>query len=208
MAKNKWLRLSLKQLFKAVGDHLDERKFRLLACAAVCRLPRSSESAFARAVDLAERFADGKGSSFELAAARFAGRFQPGHPAWAVCWDPGQPARAMAERALAWVAGLVGGDYATTRLEEDAQADLFREIAAHLLLPATFDPLWRIFDDGIVVKLAQGIYEERAYERMPVLGDALEEAGCTCPEMLQHCRQSPGEHTRGCWVLDLCLDRK
>jgi hypothetical protein len=115
----------------------------------------------------------------------------------------------MAERALAWVAGLaVAGDYASTRREEDAQADLFREIAAHLLLGLDFDPLWRAFDGGIVVQLAGAIYEDRAYERMPILGDALEEAGCTSTELLQHCRQTPGEHVRGCWVLDLCLARK
>jgi hypothetical protein len=209
MAKDRWLRLSLRRLFELAGDRLGERKLRLLACAAVRRLPGSGRSSFAQTVDLAERFADGKASAHELAARRFAGRFQPGDPAWAVCWDPHEPARAMAERALAWVAGLGGasGSHLIGR-EEEAQADLFREVATHLLLGDTFDPAWCAFDGGIVAQLAGGIYEDRAYDRMPVLGDALEEAGCTSKEILEHCRQDPAVHVRGCWVVDLCLDKK
>ena len=58
-----------------------------------------------------------------------------------------------------------------------------------------------------VMALAQSIYEERRFEDMPVLADALEEAGCQCPAMLAHCRQS-GEHVRGCWVVDLLLGKE
>jgi hypothetical protein len=60
---------------------------------------------------------------------------------------------------------------------------------------------------GIVVRLAQAIYDERAFDRLPVLADALEEAGCTDADLLAHCRQ-PGEHVRGCWVVDLLLGKK
>ncbi len=52
-----------------------------------------------------------------------------------------------------------------------------------------------------MVKLAQAIYDERDFDRMPILADALEEAGCTNIDILTHCRQ-PGEHVRGCWVVD------
>jgi hypothetical protein len=55
--------------------------------------------------------------------------------------------------------------------------------------------------------LAEGIYEERAFERMGVLGDALEDAGCHDEVILAHCRQGP-DHVRGCWVLDLILGRE
>jgi hypothetical protein len=55
-----------------------------------------------------------------------------------------------------------------------------------------------------VVKLAQAIYEERAFDRLPVLADALEEAGYHDPDIVAHCRQ-PGEHVRGCWLVDLLL---
>ena len=58
-----------------------------------------------------------------------------------------------------------------------------------------------------MVKLAQGIYDDRAFDRMPVLADALEEAGCYDADILAHCRQ-PGEHVRGCWVVDLLLGKE
>jgi hypothetical protein len=57
-----------------------------------------------------------------------------------------------------------------------------------------------------VVKLAAAIYAERAFDRLPVLADALEDAGCTDAEILGHCRAG-GEHVRGCWVVDLVLGK-
>jgi hypothetical protein len=65
------------------------------------------------------------------------------------------------------------------------------------------DPGWR---SSRVKSVAQTIYEERRFEDLPILADALEEAGCTNAELLDHCRQ-PGEHVRGCWVVDLILDK-
>jgi hypothetical protein len=58
-----------------------------------------------------------------------------------------------------------------------------------------------------VVRLAQSIYDDRAFDRLPVLADALEEPGCTNAEILAHCRL-PGEHVRGCWVVDLLLGKE
>jgi hypothetical protein len=55
-----------------------------------------------------------------------------------------------------------------------------------------------------VAAVAKTIYDERRFEDMPILADALEEAGCTSELILGHCR-SGGEHVRGCWVLDLIL---
>lgn len=55
-----------------------------------------------------------------------------------------------------------------------------------------------------VVALAQAIYTDRAFDRLPVLADVLEEAGCTNQEILQHCRGT-GPHVKGCWVVDLVL---
>jgi hypothetical protein len=57
-----------------------------------------------------------------------------------------------------------------------------------------------------VRKIVKAIYDERAFERMPILADALEDAGCDDQDILNHCRQS-GEHVRGCWVLDLLLGK-
>jgi hypothetical protein len=68
----------------------------------------------------------------------------------------------------------------------------------------TVDPTWLSWNDGVVVNLAQAVYEERAFDCLPVLADALEEAGCTDADILAHCR-SVGPHVRGCWVVDLLL---
>src|SRR5204862_225019 len=56
-------------------------------------------------------------------------------------------------------------------------------------------------------RLALAIYEEQAFERLPILADALEEAGCTDADILSHLRR-PGTHARGCYVLDLLLGRR
>jgi hypothetical protein len=58
-----------------------------------------------------------------------------------------------------------------------------------------------------VKQLAQAIYEERAFDRLPILADALEDAGCDNADILNHCRQ-PGVHVRGCWVVDLVLGKE
>jgi hypothetical protein len=55
--------------------------------------------------------------------------------------------------------------------------------------------------------LAQVIYDERRFADLPILADALEEAGCTNTDILDHCRL-PGEHVRGCWVVDLILRKE
>jgi hypothetical protein len=57
-----------------------------------------------------------------------------------------------------------------------------------------------------VTALAEAIYADRAFDRMPVLADALEEAGCSDDQILSHCR-GEGPHVRGCWVVDLVLGK-
>jgi hypothetical protein len=58
-----------------------------------------------------------------------------------------------------------------------------------------------------VKQLAESIYQERAFDRLPILADALEEVGCTDAAILEHCR-GPGPHVRGCWVVDLLTGRQ
>jgi hypothetical protein len=66
---------------------------------------------------------------------------------------------------------------------------------------------WLNANDGTARSLAEAIYEERGFDRMPILRDALEDAGCAEAAILDHCRNTP-EHVRGCWVVDLLLDKK
>jgi hypothetical protein len=58
-----------------------------------------------------------------------------------------------------------------------------------------------------VPRLVRGIHEERAFDRLAVLADALEEAGCADADILSHLR-GPGPHVRGCWVVDLLLGKE
>ena len=90
------------------------------------------------------------------------------------------------------------------RCEGTRAAILLRDIFGNPFRPVAADPKWLT---SAVVGLAQAIYEERAFDRMPILADALEEAGCDNADVLNHCRQ-PGEHVRGCWVVDLVLGKE
>ncbi len=106
---------------------------------------------------------------------------------------------------------MPGEDRTGVEAEEFAyQATVLRDLRGTTpFRPVTVDPHWLTWDGGIVPKLAQAIYAERQLpqgtldsNRLAVLADALEEAGCTNTEILDHCRK-PGQHVRGCWVVDL-----
>jgi hypothetical protein len=79
-----------------------------------------------------------------------------------------------------------------------------RDIFGNPFRWVTLDPCWLTPQ---TVVLAQAIYDDRAFDRFPILADALEDVGCTNADALDHCRQS-GKHVRGCWVVDLLLDKK
>ena len=73
--------------------------------------------------------------------------------------------------------------------------------------PVTIDSAWLAWNEGIIPRMAQTIYDDRTFDRLPVLADALEDAGCSNGDLLAHCRQS-GDHLRGCWAVDLVLGKK
>ena len=87
--------------------------------------------------------------------------------------------------------------------EQSAQCHRLRDIFGSPFRPVVFDPTWLSAD---VVRLAQAIYEERTYDRLPILADALAETGCPNHDIQSHCR-GPGPHVRGCWVLDQILGK-
>ena len=84
------------------------------------------------------------------------------------------------------------------------QCVLLRDMIGNPFRPIAFNPVWLTPN---VIELAQAIYDDRAFDRMPELADALHEAGCACDEILSHCRR-PGPHVRGCWVVDLILRKE
>lgn len=80
---------------------------------------------------------------------------------------------------------------------------LLREFFGNPFRPVTIDPNWRT---STVVSIARGMYESRDFSPMPILTDALQDAGCNNEDILNHCR-SAGPHVRGCWVVDLILGK-
>src|SRR5262249_15629562 len=83
------------------------------------------------------------------------------------------------------------------------ELDIFRDIFGNPFRPVVVNPSWLTSD---VRTLAEGIYQERAFDRMPILADALQDAGCDNDDILNHCR-SDAPHVRGCWVVDLVLGK-
>jgi hypothetical protein len=65
-------------------------------------------------------------------------------------------------------------------------------------------PAWRT---STAVTLAGRMYDVSTFDRMPILADALEDAGCDAADVLAHCREPEQVHVRGCWVVDLVLGK-
>ncbi len=79
-----------------------------------------------------------------------------------------------------------------------------RDVFGNPFRPVVADPAWLT---PTTVAIATAIYADRAFDRMPILADALEEAGCVNADVLLHCRGG-GPHVRGCWVVDLLLGKE
>jgi hypothetical protein len=103
--------------------------------------------------------------------------------------------------------GLMTAKYAVqdndAECESIQQAALVRCIFGNPFRPVAIDPAWLT---STVVALARGIYDDRAFDRMPILADALQDAGCDSDDVLNHCRDD-GPHARGCWVVDMVLGK-
>jgi hypothetical protein len=169
------------------------------------------------AVRTAAQFADGLVSEDQLRKAAtaasaahedaFRARGKVGACAeWAAQYAASSDAWHAASRASNF-AYVAAGDGLQPGPEHAAQSDLLCCIFGNPFRPATVNPSWLTWNGGTVPKLAQAIYDERRFADLPILADALEEAGCTNADILDHCRR-PGEHLRGCWVVDLLLGKE
>jgi hypothetical protein len=128
------------------------------------------------------------------------------HFSWYVGW--GVEAEAIAFAALGHDPDGLGAIpaeriAATVRRYTNHPAVYLRDIFGNPFRPVAFSPAWRT---DITVALARQMYEERDFSAMPILADALEEAGCDHPDILGHLR-GEGPHVRGCWVLDSLLGK-
>ena len=200
-----------------------ERKLRLFAVACCRRVQDLLVPKLAEALEVAERVAEG----FVSPEVRKRFREISFHGGWVM--DPSTahrrgPAKAAVSDALsrrAWDAAAGAARRVTSikALEEykfNGQnwevalatqaarlAETVREILGNPLHPVPFDESWRTSD---VVAIARGMYETRDFGAMPILADALQDAGCENTEVLEHCR-GPVNHVRGCFVVDLVLGK-
>jgi tetratricopeptide (TPR) repeat protein len=214
---------------RTLGTHLTRRKQVLLVLRRTAegfggmpsdRAPGSDleaqvDEVLRRAADLAERLVEGGGGAAELADVRAA--IERARTANAELTEPLEPI----PNKLRWASSLL--DLATGEadlLDLPAEpgeptpfppgfvpesADVVREVIGDPFRRGPgIAPEWLAWNGGVVLQLARTIYEELAFGLMPVLADALQEAGCTDEALLDHCRSSAG-HLRGCWALDLVL---
>jgi hypothetical protein len=84
------------------------------------------------------------------------------------------------------------------------QSFFVKDIFGNPFRPVVFDPVWRT---STALAIAQGIYDDRAFDRLPILADALQDAGCENDDILNHLR-GDGPHVKGCWALDLVLGKE
>jgi hypothetical protein len=220
MTEQEWLHADdPAPMLKYLRGKVSERKLRLFAVASCRRLgPLLKDPRINTALDVAERHADGAATPADLeAAAQGAAKAQRAQRrkallfAYAAVMDACGPGGLGAAEKAAW-AEAAATDPRTSygehvrRTRPDlyaALAALLRDIMGNPFCPIAFDPSWLT---PAVARLAQTIYDERAFDRMPDLADGLEEAGCTTQDILDHCR-SGGEHARGCWVVDFLLGK-
>jgi hypothetical protein len=190
------------------GDH-DERRLRLVACACVRQAWHLLNPQARVAVEVAEAYAEGAATAADLAVAH--GRLEGLEPFllspraladWAARSASGRVVNSITGclQCLRTALAPEGGKEEVKR----AQADILRDVFGALRFRTiAFNPRWRTQD---VVAVGQSMYAQRAFEDLPALGDALEEAGCDCGELLGHLRGA-GPHYLGCWALDLVTGR-
>jgi hypothetical protein len=119
----------------------------------------------------------------------------------------GNPAGVISTPVMPWMGGAMKRREAGMQAHfnvELAQAEVLSDLLGSHIRPNSVDPVLLAWDGGKVAKLAAAIYDERNWFALPILADALEEAGCTTAELIAHLRE-PRRHVPGCWALDLLL---
>jgi hypothetical protein len=194
-----------------------ERKARLCAVACCYRDPKYlTDGNTRRLILMAEAFADGLVDATALRSLTnyTAHRTDPALEAAALP-EPGNSfvrhtARA-AELVSWWRADPVGDQrgtpdyYEKVAAEQAVLADLVRDSFGNPFRPVVFDPAWRT---DTALSLARMMYESRNFGPMPILADAIQDAGCDSEDILNHCRDANSTHVRGCWVVDLVLGKE
>jgi len=123
---------------------------------------------------------------------------------------PRQRALAESRNAVESLAIRLASDAGrdTARASQEARttlASFLRDIFGNPFRKVKFKKTWRT---DTAVTLARQMYEAREFSAMPILADALQDAGCDNDDILSHCRDANATHVRGCWVVDLVLGKE
>lgn len=193
-----------------------KRRLRLFACGC-CRIVWHllTDPRLQAAVEIAEQFADGKETKEKLQKAfnrvigLTLGGYNPG--------DDGVQERTAAHMACSTTSNRasscavdmtslplpLAGHRINGRNGEEVLCDLLRCTLGNSFRPVMIDPTWQ---SSTVLAIAKQMYVSHDFTLIPILADALEEAGCESEDVLNHCR-SDGPHVRGCWVVDALLGK-
>jgi len=201
MTETEWLNCTDPDpMLEYLRNKASDRKLRLFACACARGIWDLLEDERPRqAVQVAERYADGLAIEQDLSAAS--------DRAWEAIDANRAEANYAARATVESFAYAAAEDAAHAASQENGSAALkahcalLRDIFGNPLRVATIDPSWQTRE---IVTFAQTVYEQRAFAKIPMLGDALKQGGCTNPDILAHCHQ-PAVHVPGCWVVDLVL---
>jgi hypothetical protein len=211
MTEAEWLQTNdtatLERYLSVLADPPSPRKCRLFACACARRawefLPPGP---WREAIEAGERFADGKATEGELNGINRALALAWTHRLTFLLPLVALPTADLEPPAVAHLAEVrrgVGRIWPTIA-EADAHRELLRDVFGNPFRPPVIEPGWLTWEGGVIVQLARMIYDERRWEEMPVLADALEDVGCDDETILAHAWQG-GLHARGCWLLDALL---
>ncbi len=197
------------QMLTLLGGSASARKLRLFGCACCRRVPSLfDDERRLRALEVAERFADGraKARTLQRALRVMEETRLPGYgpnatwAAWYCCRTSVDAGSIHRNISLEVASGRRRAG------EAAAQAALLRDVFGNPFRPLALDTAWLAWHDGLVVSTARRMYDTRDFSEMPVLADMLEDAGCADPQVLEHCR-GPGPHVPGCFLIDLLLGR-
>jgi hypothetical protein len=201
-----------------LGNMASDRKLRLFALACAQRnQERWSPWLGSQAIETVEKYVDQQSTSEELT--RFVHRsprkWGDEDSGWYRLFQTerfdADAAAEIAQFAAAWAGAKTTTHHAYLAARDamrKVQCSLLRDLIVPVLFrPVGLSPASLTWNGETVPKIARAIYDERAFDQMPILADALEEAGCTDAAILDHCRQ-PGEHVRGCWVVDMLLGKQ
>jgi hypothetical protein len=227
MTEQKWLECtSLEPMLEILKQSTKHRRFRLLACAC-CRLVWDYlvDERSRRVIELTEDYLENRvdehtfrvGSNaardacaqleFDVDDRKYVGtNVDKLHVAIAfAAWDASNADNFVYANSVVLTVEEVLGVKVKGH-EGLVLANLLRDIFGNPFRPVSINLEWLTWNDGTVRRVAQSIYEEKTFNQMPILADALEDAGCDNEDILNHCR-SGGEHVRACWVVDALLGK-